>query len=62
MRGALAHYRKQKCMVLIDRDGEGYEVAITRPGEVFIPTAEDLLNGRKLFAGLAMKSVPLEGF
>jgi hypothetical protein len=62
MRGALAHYRKQKCMVLIDRDGEGYEVAITRPGEVFIPTAEDLLNGRTLFAGLAMKSVPLEGF
>jgi hypothetical protein len=62
MRGALAHYRKQKCMVLIDRDGEGYEVAITRPGELFIPTAEDLLNGRKLFAGLAMKSIPLEGF
>lgn len=62
MRGALAHYRKQQCMVLIDRDGEGYEVAIKRPGELFIPTAEDMLNGRTLFADLAMRSVPVDGF
>jgi hypothetical protein len=62
MRGALARYRKQRCMVLIDRDGEGYEVAIKRPGELFIPTTEDLLNGRTLFAELATRSVPVEGF
>lgn len=49
-------------MVLIDRDGEGYEVAIKRPGELFIPTAEDMLNGRRLFAELAMRSVPVERF
>jgi hypothetical protein len=62
MRAALAHYRKQKCMVLIDREGQGYEVAIKRPGELFLPTAEDLLNGRTLFSRLNMKAVALEGF
>lgn len=62
MRAALAHYRKEKCMVLIDREGQGYEVAIKRPGELFLPTAEDLLNGRTLFSRLSMKSVALEGF
>jgi hypothetical protein len=62
MRAVLAHYRKEKCMVLIDREGQGYEVAIKRPGELFLPTAEDLLNGRTLFSRLNMKSVALEGF
>ncbi len=62
MRGALSYYQKQQCMFVIDRDGEGYEVAITRQGETFSPTPEDMLAGKKLFSGLRVTSVALEGF
>ena len=56
MRAALAYYRKQQCMIVIDRDGEAYEVAATRPETLFAPTATDLLTGRKLFEHLRLTS------
>jgi hypothetical protein len=62
MRAALAYYQKQRCMIIIDRDGEGYEVLMTRPGQVFTPTVVDVLNGNKIFGSLRVASVPLEGF
>jgi hypothetical protein len=62
MRAALSYYQKQRCMIIIDRDGEGYEVAITGPGETFTATPEDVLNGKKLFSDLRVTSVTLEGF
>jgi hypothetical protein len=62
MRAALAHYKKQRCMIIIDRDGEGYEVIMTVPGQVFTPTTADVLNGNKLFGALRTASVELEGF
>jgi hypothetical protein len=62
MRAALSYYQKQQCMVVIDRDGEGYEVAITRQGETFSATPEDALTGKKLFSGLRVTSELLEGF
>jgi hypothetical protein len=62
MRAALSYYQKRQCMFVIDRDGEGYEVAITRQGQTFSPTPEDVLAGNKLFSGLRVTSVALEGF
>jgi hypothetical protein len=62
MRAALAHYHKHRCMMIIDRDGEGYEVSMTLPGLDFIPSDADVLNGDKLFGGLRVASVQLKGF
>ena len=62
MRAALAYYQKQQCMVIIDRDGAGFEVAVTQPGHTFMPAVEDVLNGNKLFSSLRVASVELEGF
>ena len=62
MRAALSYYQKQQCMFVIDRNGEGYEVAITRQGETFTATPEDDLAGNKLFSRLRVTSVALEGF
>ena len=47
MRAALAYYRKKHCMIVIDRDGEGYEVAATQPEVVFAPSSADLLTEEK---------------
>jgi hypothetical protein len=62
MRGALAYYQKQQCMFIIDRDGAGYEVALTVPGQAFTPSREDILNGEKLFSNLRITSKELKGF
>jgi hypothetical protein len=62
MRAALTHYQKQRCMIIIDRDGDGYEVSMTLPGQDFIPTDADVLNGNKLFGGLRVASIQVEGF
>lgn len=62
MRAALAHYQKRRCLMIIDRDGEGYEVAMSCPGLDFTPTEADALNGARLFGDLRVASVPLEGF
>jgi hypothetical protein len=62
MRAALSFYQKEQCMVVIDRDGESYEVAITRPEQVFKPSVQDITAGQKLFSSLRTTSIPLEGF
>lgn len=62
MRAALTHYQKQRCMIIIDRDSEGYEVSMTLPGQDFIPTDADVLNGNKLFGSLRVASIQVEGF
>lgn len=62
MRGALALYRKQRCMVVVDRDGEGYEVAVTRLDHVFVPTQAEILYGAQLFAHLRSVSVVVDGY
>jgi hypothetical protein len=62
MRGALAHYQKQRCLIIVDREGQGYEVAMTQPGHIFTPTEEDLRNGKERFSGLRVTSITLEGF
>jgi hypothetical protein len=62
MRGALAFYQRQQCMVIKDRDGAGYEVALTQPGLALIPSKEDILNGEKLFSNLRITSKELRGF
>jgi hypothetical protein len=62
MRGALAFYRKQRCMVIVDRDGEGYDVAVTRPDHVFAPTPAEMQYGEQLFAHLRNTSVVVDGY
>ena len=62
MRGALAHYQKQRCLIIVDREGQGYEVAMTQPGHIFTPTEEDLRNGKERFSVLRVTSITLEGF
>ena len=59
---ALAQYQKLHCMIVTDRDGAGYEVAVTRPDAVFVPSAADVLNGKKLFGSLRTASIMVEGF
>jgi hypothetical protein len=49
MRAALTHYGKQKCMMVIDRDGAGYEVGMLWAQPSFTPAIADILNGQKLF-------------
>lgn len=62
MRAALAFYRKQRCVVVVDRDGERYEVAITRPDVVFVPTASEVQHGEQLFGHLRNASVVVDGY
>jgi hypothetical protein len=52
MRGAMAHYEKRQCMSVIDRQGEGYEVAIVR--STAEPTEEERAEGKELFGRLRM--------
>jgi hypothetical protein len=62
MRAALAFYKKPHCMIVIDRDGAGYEVAVTRADAVFVPSAADVQNGEKIFGRLRSTSKIAEGF
>jgi hypothetical protein len=62
MRAALAYYRKQHCMMVIDRDGAGYEAAATQPGVVFVPSSADFLTGEKLFRSLRLTARVAEGY
>ncbi|MGB7349814.1 MAG: hypothetical protein WBC66_08145, partial [Candidatus Acidiferrales bacterium] len=54
-RGALAHYQKSNCLVIVDRDGEHYDLALSRPD--YQPTAEDAAIGEKYFGQLRMSTV-----
>ena len=54
-RAAVAHFRKHSCLVIVDRDGEHYDLALTRPD--YEPTAEDETADEKYFGSLRMRSV-----
>jgi hypothetical protein len=58
----LSFYKKQHWMIVIDRDGEGYEVALTRSDLVFLPSRADVLNGERLFKHLRSSSRVVDGF
>lgn len=62
MRAALAFYKKPHCMIVIDRDGAGYEVAVTRADAVFVASPADVWNGEKIFGRLRSTSRIAEGF
>jgi hypothetical protein len=62
MGAAMAFYGKRRCMVVVDRDGAGYEVAVTRPDLVFVPMAVDAQLGKELFGHLRNASVVVDGF
>ena len=51
-RAAMAHYGKPQCMSIIDRQGEGFEVAIARSGSG--PSDEERIAGREMFGRLKM--------
>ena len=53
--GALAQPRKSNCLVIVDRDGEHYDLALSRPD--YEPTAEDVAIGEKHFGKLRMSMV-----
>lgn len=57
MGGAMAFYDKPKCLVVVDRDNQGYEVGLSRPG--IRPTPADVQAGEDLFGNLRITSTPL---
>jgi hypothetical protein len=50
MRGALAYFEKSRCLLVVDRDGVGYEVALSRLG--YQPSVADYAVGNKLYGNL----------
>jgi hypothetical protein len=54
---AMAHFKKRSCLVIVDRDGKHYDLALTRPD--YQPTAEDEAAGQKHFGHLRMRSVDI---
>jgi hypothetical protein len=54
MRGALAYSEKSRCFLVIDRDGIGYEVALSRPD--YQPNLTDHAVGNKLYGNLRTES------
>ena len=57
MGGAMAFYDKPKCLLMVDRDNSGYEVALSRPG--VRPTQAHVEAGKRLFGGQRITSTPL---
>jgi hypothetical protein len=57
MGGAMAFYKKSKCLVMVDREGTGYELALSRPG--VRPKPEHVEAGRRLFGNLRTTTIPL---
>jgi hypothetical protein len=57
MGGAMAFYEKPRCLVIVDRDNSGYEVALSRPG--VRPTPAHVEAGQRLFGNLRITSTPL---
>jgi hypothetical protein len=57
MGGAMAFYEKSKCLVIVDRDNSGYEVALSRPR--VRPTPEHVEAGKRLFGDLRITTTPL---
>jgi hypothetical protein len=55
--GALAHYQKRNCLVIVDRDAEHYDLALSRPD--YRPTAEDATIGEQHFGSLRVSTVDI---
>lgn len=55
--GAMAFYDKPRCLVIVDRDNSGYEVALSRPG--VRPTQAHVEAGKRLFGRLRVTSKAL---
>lgn len=58
MRGAMAYYDKRRCLLVLDRDGVSFEVALSRPD--FNPTLADFEVGQRLFGHLRVTTIPME--
>ncbi len=56
---AIAHFRRSSCLVIVDRDGKHYDLALTRPD--YQPTSDDEDAGRKYFGHLRMRGVDVSG-
>jgi hypothetical protein len=54
---ALAHFRKSSCLVIVDRDGEHYDLALTSPD--YQPSPDDVIAGQKHFGHLRMSTVDI---
>jgi len=54
MQGALAYFGKSRCFLVVDRDGIGYEVALSKPG--YQATLTDYEVGAKLYGHLRTES------
>ena len=54
MQGALAYFGKSRCFLVVDRDGIGYEVALSKPG--YQATLTDYEVGAKLYGHLQTES------
>jgi hypothetical protein len=58
MAGAMAYYEKSRCLLVLDFDGIGFDVALSRPG--FTPTLADFEVGQRLFGHLRVTTTPPE--
>jgi hypothetical protein len=54
---AVAHFQKSSCLVIVDRDGEHYDLALTRPD--YRPSPEDAVAGRTHFGPWRMNDVDI---
>ena len=54
---ALAHYQKRHCFVIVDRDGEHYDVMRSNPA--YQPTDRDIAAGEKHFGHLRTRDVDI---
>jgi len=54
-RAAMAHYKKTRCWVVVDRDGKNLDVALTVPD--YSPTQEDLIAGERHFGKLKVSDI-----
>ncbi|HZH49406.1 MAG TPA: hypothetical protein VFD86_06520 [Nitrospira sp.] len=55
---AMAFYQKKYCLLVIDRDGQGYEVGLEKSSAQ--PTITDYALGEKIFGHLQVTTRPLE--
>lgn len=58
MTAAMAYYQKKSCLLVIDRDGQSYEVGLS--GSTGQPTITDYMLGEKIFEHLRVTTSPLE--
>ena len=58
MTAAMAYYQKKSCLLVIDRDGQSYEVGLS--GSTGQPTITDYMLGEKIFGHLRVTTSSLE--